>query len=356
MYRALKQLFVANSKQSNPATTQRGFRPGLENLENRWVPATLVNASGGVLTITGDNLDNDVQIIQDDNTNSLTVIADGQNYNFNSFSITKIKVDLKGGKDTLDYTLPAGADYSSTKSVDVKMGGGEDQVWFDFRGGGIGGDAIVLGSLDITVDTGANHDEVTAHFNQKHGGHLNFTAKTSTGDDNIFVNMWGDISGGADVVFDLQGGSGNDTIGSWNSFDNKAYQYNNIDVTHDSTFSIYMNGQAGNDQLGLTYSGEMDGHLNVVMDGRSDNDTVNADLYRQDSASGQVDVQLFGGTQDDQMYLRIYEDASSHVDIVNALLDGGTNAGDHDVYNWLETTNNVDVVHFEGATPVIILI
>src|SRR5262245_41218253 len=89
-----------------PTPTTRRSRPGLEALEDRCCP-TAVNFNYGLLMITGDGNANDVSIVQNDNTNTLTVFYDFQ---------------LGNSKFTLLQTFAS----SDVKLISVNLGGGDD--------------------------------------------------------------------------------------------------------------------------------------------------------------------------------------------------------------------------------------
>src|SRR5262249_5809937 len=137
----------------------------------------------------------------------------------------------------------------------------------------------VQGSLNITVDGSADNDSINANFGHKHGGVLNFTAKGGDGNDDIAARLWGDVSGAAKVTFNLLGQKGDDTLSVWNTFDQDAYSYADIDITHDSSVTLNVGGGEGNDTINVLHAGEVEGKLTMNAHGDKQNDTVAADVY-----------------------------------------------------------------------------
>src|SRR5262245_34787871 len=93
-------------------TTRRKFRPRVESLEGRKVPALDFNLSGGALSLfqVGTQARPDSVTIIDDGKGGIRVEAnfkDGSSVkDFSSFgAVTDVDVDLKGGSDTLRYIL-----------------------------------------------------------------------------------------------------------------------------------------------------------------------------------------------------------------------------------------------------------
>jgi hypothetical protein len=309
------------------STTRRGRQQKsilqVEGLESRWCPSTVKVVGGHILQVHGDAGNNNVQIVQNDQANTLTVTADGQVSTFSSSQIDKIDVDLKDGNDYFWYGLATGKDFVYSKQAKIKLGKGNDEAWLEFRGGGIGGSAWLYGNLDITVDAGKGDDNLIAHFNGKHGGALNVHALMGDGNDKAFVNLWGDVSGGAKVLFDLQGGKGDDQMSTWDTFDNRAYQYSNIDILGDSAATIKMDGGQGNDKLGALYSGRVYGKLTLQENGGKGDDEVSAEVFLQAGSTGAFDGKLQGDKGNDKLDFQLHNLAGNTVSILSALLDGG---------------------------------
>jgi hypothetical protein len=356
---------IPSTNVSRPAKKDRARgnrrRPlGVEVLENRTCMSCVVTTTDGghTLVITGDGSANNVAIEVNDVANTLTVTCDGESSTYTSSSITKLMVDLKGGNDNLWMGLAPGSHNAFTKKAIITLGAGDDTATLDFWHG-IGEDVLLQGSLDIEVYGNSGADVLDADFGHKHGGSLKLYASLGAGEDQAFARMWGDITGGADVLFDLRGGSDNDLLNTWNTYDNAESAYGAIDITHDSSFTINLKGGSGADQLFGTYAGELDGDLVIRMAGGDGNDTIkmaqsdNGGIHLADGSSGSVDAIFTGGTGNDYMAVTLNEDPNGNVDLLNALMDGGSG---FDTWNWLDTTSNMTKQGFEKASPLLIFV
>src|SRR4051812_26338469 len=119
--------------------SKRFFRPSVESLEAREVMTVSVVANAAdphLLVITGDNAANNVQILQKDSADKLTVIADGQTFQFSSSQITKIQMSLLGGNDTVSYKLDGGSDFKKDKTVSIDLGAGANIATVDLQNNG----------------------------------------------------------------------------------------------------------------------------------------------------------------------------------------------------------------------------
>jgi hypothetical protein len=137
----------------------------LQPLEGRLAPAGLITAtlsSTGVLTITGDDDDNAVAlkvsggnvVLTPSNGTAVNAGSPDTAVPINGATVTSIKVDLKGGADTLtlDLTDP-NAPFIISGAVSIGLGDGNNTL--DLTTGGL----ITLGSL--TVKGGDGTDTVT---------------------------------------------------------------------------------------------------------------------------------------------------------------------------------------------------
>ena len=279
---------------------------------------TALKAGGKVLKITGDNSNDDVEVLIDDSGANRVYVYDHGSYvgSFTSHALTKIQIVLKGGDDQFFVGLPPGASHKFTKDIDLKLGAGNDEGFIDFRGNG--GLTIVQGSLDIDVNAGSGDDEVFAHFARKHGGTLKYKCNGSSGDDECMGSMWGDITGGADVSFDLKGAGGDDDLWSWNTYDQKDGAYSNIRISGDSSFDIRMNGGGGIDTLTPTFGGEADGDLTLIVNGKGDADAVYG-IVSLDASGGQVLAAVIGSGGNDDLRL----DVNGSSPFLAASINGG---------------------------------
>jgi len=281
--------------------------------------AVALTSGGKTLRVIGNGAANDVTIAIDDNGADLVHVYDGNTLlgSYTSHSMTRIQILLKGGDDTFFVGLEPGSSHKFDKKIDLKLGSGNDSGFVDFRG--TTSNAIVQGSLDVSVIGGSGDDEVFAHFARKHGGKLAFRCKMGSGADDCAASMWGDISGGADVSFDLGGGSGDDNLWSWNTYDQKDGAYGDIRITADSTFVIRMDGSTGDDQITPTYAGETDGSLTLTVKGRGGADSSFGIVNLAGSSAGKVKARTFGHGGDDDLRLDVVG-TSPHL---SASINGG---------------------------------
>lgn len=270
------------------------------------IPSVTAKKSGSTLFVTGNDEANDVDIkIDDSGSNRIFVYSNGNIIaSYASFPIEKIELNLKGGDDKYFVGLMPGASHKFTKQINLKLGAGDDKGFVDFRG--TTWNTVVQGTLKVNVNAGAGDDETIAHFARKHGGKLDFKCQMAAGDDICSSSMWGDVTGGADVKFELFGNGGGDQLWSWNTYDKKDGAYTDIRITGDSTMTILMDGGTGPDILTPTYGGEADGDLTVKILGRSGVDTSNGKVILNNSSSGQIDLKTMGHGGADSLELNVF--------------------------------------------------
>lgn len=328
MKRFIRTLF--GRKTRTAGTSGRVSRPPqaslqVEALEARWClsQTTVALIDGHVLSITGDNLANNVEIVQNDETDMLTVTDRGgavvQTTSFNSSQIDKVVVDLQGGNDIFKYVLANDTNFTFAKQLNIALGDGTDEANLDFRGAFFGdhaGEDRLLANLDITVDAGMGDDYVVGDFNGKDGGFLTFRALMGDGTDFARASLYADVTAGAYVLFDLQGGAGLDGLITENNFGRTGMRTMNISA--DSTVSIKMDGGLDDDVLGSpddfiytyeTFAGKVDGGLYLDLHGGLGNDEIHCDLIRPRSDStGFIYVRADGDDGDDDVSAALQSD------------------------------------------------
>ena len=153
------------------------YRPQVEALESRWVPAGNVTAQlvGDTLVVTGDQFDNNLVIYRDEMgihlsgfDTSITGAAGEQIYE----GVNNLVVDLANGDDTvnmprlyLDGNLfidtGEGSDFVDSFFLRVR---GDAEIRTGANGLGIHGEAVNLARLfvdgTLTIDTGTGEDRV----------------------------------------------------------------------------------------------------------------------------------------------------------------------------------------------------
>lgn len=283
------------------------------------LPLIKTTKVGSTLKVIGTNASDDVDVRIDDTGSNRVYVYNHDTLvaSFESYPIKRIEVNLKGGHDKYFIGLASGASHKFTKKIDVKLGSGNDKGFVDFRGSTY--NAIVQGSLDVKVNAGNGNDETIAHFARKHGGALKFKCTMGGGDDNCSASMWGDITGGADVEFELFGNGGKDNLWSWNTYDKYQGGYTNIRIAGDATMDILMDGGSGADKLTPTYGGEVDGDLTLRVKGRGGADS-SFGVVNLSSSGGEVDLKTLGNNGGDDLRLDVF----GSTPYFSAMIDGGT--------------------------------
>jgi hypothetical protein len=183
------------------------FTPRLETLGERWCPSVTIQANGSELRIEGNGAD-DAVTITDNGQGQVTVTADGRTRTFNR--IREIRVDTRGGNDTVDYQLTGSTTAQSRVRID--LGNGTDTATVRAAGvrlgaeaevevnGGSGDDSItadyaveVDSRFRLRLDGGNGNDTITANLALAAGstGRVEALAKGNEGDDRLTLNVTG---------------------------------------------------------------------------------------------------------------------------------------------------------------------
>lgn len=207
------------------------FAPRLEQLSDRVVPSCTADLVGGVLTITGDNHSNDIQITDDGTT--VTVACDGEaSQDFTD--VTKIVVKAGNGSDTVGYDLASDGTVAVKRSVNVQLSNGTDifngsvtgnliddsAVRIEGHGGNgkdtlnlvVDGDVAASATLDVLLCGGNGKDVVDSSYAGQLLGDLTWKVTGSNGKDELTANSTFDAgsTGTADVT--IKGGHAPNTI------------------------------------------------------------------------------------------------------------------------------------------------
>jgi hypothetical protein len=207
------------------ARSRNRFIPCLQALEDRCVPAVTASFSGTTMTLTGDAHDNNITI-NDNGASSgsnLTTVLDGVAVTPPQF-INTIVIKTGAGKDNVTYNL-RGQLLSDTRALSVDLGADRDSLFVNFSGNGLEHSFtpfVGLGppsSFSLNVQGGSGNDTIGLDFgtgNVSDGSVLNVTVNGGGGDDTIAVNYRSILGQGAGingtVNMDLEGGGGKDTL------------------------------------------------------------------------------------------------------------------------------------------------
>jgi hypothetical protein len=303
-----------NARQSPRRTG--AFRPRIEALEDRSVPAVTSLLGAGVLIVTGDQYANDVSIVQDDDANTLQVrvVHSGgtDTYHYTSSAVYYgIVVDLKGGDDDFYYGLEPGTAMTKAKEADITLGGGDDEARLDFLSPGS------MHGADLSIDlTGGNDvDTLDADFGFHYGSTIDLSADMGAGDDTADVRMTTTSVGNfSHVTFALQGGAGNDTLLT----ECGAPSGSTLTIDANSSLVIDVEGDAGDDRITTGFSGRVGGDLTVLSWGDDDRDTIRVTVDLLNSPiDGDVDVRSYGQYGNDTLTQRVrnvgFATLSAHV-------------------------------------------
>jgi hypothetical protein len=349
--------------------------PQLEVLENRWCPsAPGIVQTGHTLSITGDGA-NDIIRISDNGQGGVmaSITLANSSQKVSATGITDIKIESGAGNDTISYALTS--TLKQNQSLMLCLDKGSNQAFLDYSAG--------LQHSDLAIAVGAaGNDQLTTQFGAMTGSrlnlseclgaspvtsHVNFGAlssslatvcvNSSSGSDHLFAQVGNannsnlqfltQLGKGADsfnlqascnlvnsvVHFDIDAGSGADAI-----------TFNAQDVNVDSTsrFNLESCTGAGNDTVTMTYSGVMNGELDVNLQGGTGDNTMQTALTLDPGSMGRLHGNLHGGAGNDDMTFDVFNNSNpggkSTLALLQALLDGG--AGD----NTLSATPNVKVI------------
>ena len=258
------------SKKNSPRT-----KIGLEILEAREMLSVTLMFNHGVLTFTGDAGSDTVRVVD-------TGLAGGGQllYQINSGAwqtvggeVWRVALNMGGGTDTVIYNL--GRSFSATGA------------------NGVG--TVVNGKVpglyrEIEANLGDGNDTFTAtvHGNVVGPNGMRVLANRQQGNDTITGTLNGDVRGGAHMGFSFHGGDvaevgapsqvGVDFINVFMTAD--------VDVDANSVLWANVSGGGGNDNVQLTYQGELDGHLSFNLEGQGDSDWVRANIVLDAGSTG----------------------------------------------------------------------
>lgn len=326
----------------------------VEALEDRQLPAvtlTLLN-NGTTLSVKGDAQGDWVNIDQNDEADQLTVscqrvvdmpTADQPPISlFQSSTIRKIVVDLGAGDDVLNYQLD-GQSMRWEKSINIDLGAGNDAAYLEFRGlmivplvssQGIIVDrptqpiispqppADLLANLSIDVQGGAGDDIIQSSFGKIHQG-VTYRASGGAGKDTLFTQESGSMSSSARVLFDQDGGAGDDKL--WVDLGNQYLEAGTKVV-------VNQRGGSGNDHLLISDNQAVSGLQSLNQSGGAGADTIETHAQLGWSSTGSVIAVVNGDTGNDQMLMHLKRDdippgietfAPLQIMHIKALVNGG---------------------------------
>ncbi|MFT3878243.1 MAG: hypothetical protein QM703_01120 [Gemmatales bacterium] len=305
----------------------------VESLEDRQLPTvTAVLLNGGTtLSITGDQHDESVTIVQNDGEDVVQVSWSQLTsdptpmyiplQSFQSSTIKKIVVNLGGGADSLNYQLE-GNSMQWDKTIDVDMGAGNDAAFFDFGGNLIvplaqtggrlldgGSDqpidwpmpapADLLANLIVNVKGGQGNDSIEGIFGNVTNG-LTFRSSGEAGQDTLSSSVAGTMGPNARVLLDQDGGAG---------LDHLSVDLGVRGIMDGARVTVNQRGGAGNDQLRAYADMPLYGYLSINQFGGIGDDTIKTHALMDWQSTGKLSSRVYGEAGNDQMVVRLKREA-----------------------------------------------
>lgn len=277
----------------------------LEQLESRTLLAcTITQSFSGAVTIRGDNLANDVTVV-DHGDGSVDFDCDAAS--LSATDVIRVRIQTRGGDDTVNYS--ADADLEGGANLRVDLGLGNDTAVVD-----LSDDGAVTSLDDITLDVlgGAGDDDIDVALGGLDAADVDAVISAGAGNDVVGIFLDGNLVGSY-LLLDVLGGAGADLIDM---------------VTQDD---------AGDPRAIGIDDGSV---LDSILDGGSGNDDVYMDLVFADDSLGEAVLDVRGGSGNDDLTLLTFNeagDAATDV-LVDAELNGGRG------YDTADVTDNVVVV------------
>lgn len=309
------------------------FVPRLETLDNRWCPSCTITVDDGTLTITGDDEANTLTVTHD-GAGTVTVVCDGGE-TVTEEDIERIVIDTGDGDDSLTFDVTA--ELTEALEVEVDLGAGNDTADLDFMAisdqlqvrANLGeGDDLFDVNLDVELKTGADvgidvrgregADTFNLSVNEvREDADLKAQFRGGQDDDALNVFLGDPIDAGAEVKIQGNGGAGNDDL----TVDATTFG-TGANIGEDAELQIRLNGGDGEDTLGTTFEGDVDGTLHVTLDGGDDDDTASAEITVLSGSEGEVHARVNGDDGDDDLTLMLNDDSDDSA-TVHGRIDGG---------------------------------
>jgi len=171
------------------------------------MPSVTFVETNGTLVIRGDQQANSITISDDGSTNAgnIVVQADGQSYTATT-AITKIRVNSRGGNDSVEYDL--NFDLMGARTVQAYLGNGDDSFVAHVHAAVNDPAALTIRAWGENGQDQLNFDGVGANVGL--GGSLTVNFNGGNGKDNVNVDFAGVMDGNIKLTAD--GGNGKDVV------------------------------------------------------------------------------------------------------------------------------------------------
>jgi hypothetical protein len=298
-------------RHTDPNLGRAGAAPSLEVLEDRTCPSSVV-LNGHQLLITG-NTSSEVITVRDGGHGDVKVsVLDSAGHvltrSLNGVASIQIK-DL-AGNDKVDYALTGALTVS--ESINIDLGTGNNTAVMNFTKG------VSAPALNVSIVGGRNDDTLQAVFGTIHNTNVNFQTNLGDGNDHVFANFNGDLTGTAHVLFRAANGSGFDGV----AVNVKA----NIDAH--AFLDVESLGGARSETMHLDYQGRLNGTLILHEQGGPQYSWLESNVTLMAGSTGNLTDKVIGGRGDNNLLILRVHDQSHHMHSINTLVDGGGGAGD----------------------------
>jgi hypothetical protein len=231
---------MSTSASHRPAASARRFRPDLESLTERIVPATTITERNGVLTVFGNGADNVVILRDNGGTGAGSIFVESD---LNSYS-------SKG----------------TVRAIRVFAGDGNDRITYD-----LGDNLEDNGKRRLFFDLGAGTV------------------------DRARVTLTGNINPRALLSLTILGGAGVDQM--------QVNTISDVDINATATLKMRLIGGQDQDRLSTDFEGDVDGTFRSFLDGGESFDSLRQRLDLNASSTGDVRFTQLGGPESDSLVL-----------------------------------------------------
>jgi hypothetical protein len=186
-----------------------GFRPRLEPLEDRCLPAVSFSIQpGNVLKVVGSNHNDRIQIFDNGTSTVDNVIVVANRTEFiPGVAVSNVVVKTREGNDNVVYTQTGGLGRNITRAVNVFLGSGTDRFHAQLPGGLVAGASL---TLDVHGSDGSYNESIGGGGDIAAGATLTAILDGGSAASTITTNYQAQIKGTM-VVF-AAGGPGDDVI------------------------------------------------------------------------------------------------------------------------------------------------
>lgn len=176
------------------------------------------------------------------------------------------------------------------------------------------GDTFIPGGVihKVVVDGEGGNDAVTYNLNGNLASSASHAVEVSLdgGDDDFTANLRGDLLSGSSLGLTVWGETGDDDI--------HVYANQDVDMALNARLTMNLDGGWGGDHIHVIYDGEMDGTIDMYLNGDTDKDDVWAVMTLDAGSTGKVGqandaARVRGGTDDDDLIFEVHNNGSAQV-------------------------------------------